>query len=267
MRRTTSRKAVKSSGRSAKKMLRNSRRPNLVLLFWLFVISGAVGCGASYALQTPRLLVRQVKIEGVKLSDKEEISAAAGYVLKTNILLVNKKQALQKIAVLSEVQDVKMGRAFPDGVWIKVTERTPFAVVTNGPDSAMVQSDGLLFHAVAGPVAGLPVITVDQSVCLEMGKICASPCVSYGLEALKLARRERLAASKISIDRDGDMCLNMDSNFCVRLGQPDEIEEKMSKVRSALDYHPSIVRDAAYIDVSCPRAAVWKPKAVGEVSL
>lgn len=267
MRRAANRKAARAGRCSAKSRPRNSKRPNYAFIFFMFVLSGVISCGASYALKTPHLLVKKISIDGVKLSDSEEIAAAAHYALKTNILLVRKTPALEKIGRLSEVAEVSMGRTLPDTMWIKVRERTPFAIVTNGLDFFMVQHDGLVFHAVRGPVGKLPLIEVDRSVCFEIGKPSNVPCVSYALEALKSAHRERLKVSKISIDHAGDMCLNMDSNFCVRLGQPDEIDEKMSKVRSALDYHPSIIKEAAYIDVSCPRAAVWKPKSVAEVSL
>jgi hypothetical protein len=52
----------------------------------------------------------------------------------------------------------------------------------------------------------------------------------------------------------------MDSNFCIRLGQPDEIVRKMSLVHRALDSRPSFV-EGEYFDVSAyPYQMVWKPK-------
>jgi hypothetical protein len=56
----------------------------------------------------------------------------------------------------------------------------------------------------------------------------------------------------------------MDSGFYVKLGQPDDIARKMSLLRSALAYRPSIAREAIYIDLSLPSAPVWRPKVVAQ---
>ncbi|MCL4499690.1 MAG: hypothetical protein M1335_05560, partial [Chloroflexi bacterium] len=84
---------------------------------------------------------------------------------------------------------------------------------------------------------------------------------------LKLACDGRIKVDKISIDHAGDMCLNMESDFYVKLGQPDDIARKMKLLHSVLVCRPSIAREARYIDLSSPSAPVWKPKMTAQAAL
>ncbi len=77
---------------------------------------------------------------------------------------------------------------------------------------------------------------------------------------LDASRKQKLKLCKISVDPNSDICLNMGNGFYVKMGQPDEVERKLSLIRKALDFKPSFAQDAVYMDVSCPAAPVWKPK-------
>ncbi|MCE5198356.1 MAG: FtsQ-type POTRA domain-containing protein [Armatimonadota bacterium] len=260
MRRASNRGSVRRATRSAKRSSRNKAKPNYRFLFFILFASTFMSGVITYALRTPGLDVSEVKVEGVRLADKATVQNVARSMLRKNILLLRKGPVVSRITSLSEVRDVKIGRCLPDKVWVKVAERKPDAVVTDGSNFFMIQSDGLMFHKVGGPVPGVPVIDVDKCEPLKAGKIATSAAVKYGLETLKDARAAKLALSKISIDHGLDICLNMRSGFYVKLGQPDDIARKMSRLRQALTYRPSIARDALYMDVSCPRSTVWMPR-------
>ena len=47
-----------------------------------------------------------------------------------NLILVRKSPAICGIGKISEVASVRMGRVFPDGMWVEVRERKPFAVLS-----------------------------------------------------------------------------------------------------------------------------------------
>jgi hypothetical protein len=149
-------------------------------------------------------------------------------------------------------------------MWVHVTERKADAVVTDGQSNCLIQCDGLIFHETSGPISGIPLIELSDFQALQPGKIASSEQVRGALEIVRSAKEKKLSVGKISIDHDGDICLNMVSGFYVKLGQPDDIARKMSLLRSALEYRPSIAREAIYIDLSCPSAPVWKPKVVAQ---
>ena len=266
MRNTMPRGKVRRGVRIAKKKTSNRPKPNYRLLFGIFFISVLFNAGISYAVRTPELLVREVKISGVRLADESTVKKTARAALGQNILLLRKSSILNKIRQLSEVSEVKMGRSFPDKAWVRVVERKADCVLMANQKYFLMQKNGFVFHSVKEPVKGLPVLMVAKCDPIKVGKTASSAGVQDALEALKYVHKERLTVNKISVDHDGDMCLNMESGFYVKLGQPEDVAGKMSILRRTLVYKPSISRDAVYVDISCPRAPVWKPKAFVQAS-
>lgn len=245
---------------------RNKPRPNYWLLFKCLCLSIVLAGTATYALKTPDLTIREVKIYGVKLADRASVERAGKAALGQSILLLRKSPIKDDIRRLCEVKQVKMGRRFPDRVWIRVWERKPDAVLTDGRRLCLIQADGFMFHYARKPIKGLPLIILLDGCHLQPGRKVKVTDTSTraALEALDCAKHENLKLDKISIDRLGDMCLNMGSAFYVKLGQPDDTGKKLSLLRKALAYKPSLAEDAAYIDLSCPSAPVWKPRVVAQ---
>ncbi len=265
MRRDITRKGAQYGTRSARKVPRNTMKPNLGVLAGMFFLSIIVSCAAAFVLQTPILAIKKITITGLRFSDKKVVNAAAQYLREKNILLVGKGPALKKIGSLSEVADVKIGRTLPDKIWIKVSERKPFAILSNGKENYMVDSDGFIFHELKCPIKGVPLIKMDLSNKLCLGKIGSADDAHSALLVLECAHRKKLDVTKISIDHTGNMCLNITGKFYIKLGQPDELEYKISQVHNAIVGRPSVARDADYIDASCPRAIVWKPKQSAQI--
>ena len=262
MRRAAKARNLRNLNRSAAKTPRNRRKPNYALLLGLFAVAAAVSAAASFALQTPWLVVKEVKIHGVRLTDRAEVERAAKAALGRNILLLRKRPLLARIGRLHEVAQVTLGRSFPDRVWLEVRERSAVAVLTDASTFCLIQRDGLAFHLTKGPVRGMPTLEVADCGPMREGRKCLSRGVATALEALRCARQEGIPVAKISVDRVGDMCLNMEGRFYVKLGQAEDIARKMSILRNALVYKPSIAREAEYIDLSCPSAPVWKAKSL-----
>lgn len=245
-----------------RRLTQNRPKPNYALLLMLFCISALVSCAASFAVQTPALTVREVKVQGVHLANRAEVQRAAKSALGQNIILLRKSPIIRRIARLSEVQSVQMGRSLPDKVWIRLIERKPDAVLTLCRGYCLVRCDGLAFHIGKEPASGVPLICVADCGRVRVGEKCRSPRVSSAIEVVRLARKNGLVVSKISVDHAGDMCLNMGGKFYVRLGQPDDIPSKIAKLRDVLYYKPSIAQEAEYVDLSCPSAPAMKPKLI-----
>jgi len=231
--------------RNARRIPRNIRKPNYRFLVALFFFTAIISGLASFAFQTPSLLVREVKISGVCLADKKSVQSAGELALGRNIILLRKSNIISRISSLPEVKKVNVDRRFPNKVWIFVTERRPDAILTDGRVCSMIQLDGLMFHRVPGPVRGIPTVQVARCDPICVGRISRSQNVQYALDALACARRERLAATKISVDHVGDRCLYMEDGFYVTLGQPDEIPRKMAILSRAPARTPTIGREEA----------------------
>lgn len=239
---------------------RNRRRPNYLLLFCIFVLVSTVSGSITYALTTPRLNVAKVDIKGVHLANKTAIEKAASRSIGENIILARTAPAIGDVIRLSEIKSVKMGRKFPNRLWLRVWERKPEAALVYNGAFYLVENDGFIFHRLNVQPAGIPLIHVTGRERLKCGQTACSRGVKCAIEVLELARRDDIKLAKISVDPQSRICLNMGSDFRVFLGYPDDIARKMSKLRNALDRKPSMVRDGTYIDLSCPTAPAWRPK-------
>jgi hypothetical protein len=72
------------------------------------------------------------------------------------------------------------------------------------------------------------------------------------------ARKEGLTPTRIALGPAGETELLLTSGAVLKLGEPEQIEEKLHQARSALQ----ALRNRGpieYVDVSCPDAIVWKP--------
>lgn len=245
---------------------RNRKRPNYLLLTCVFMVAAAMSGAAAFALRTPALAVREVTIKGVKLADRAAVEKIAAQALGRSVLVLRKSPILAGIRGVSEIREVKIGRRLPDKVWVRVWEREPDVVLADGANWWLMQSDGFVFHRARGPVSGVPVMRVYGCEPVKLGEIAESPRVRYGLEALTCAGMEGIKLGKISVDPQGDICLNMGSDFYVKLGQPDDIAIKMSKLRRALAYDPTLAKKAQYLDISCPDALAFMPKVVAQAA-
>ena len=244
-----------------RRLPRNRRRPNYLLLFCAFTLATLFGVGISYLLTTPKLNVKSVDIKGVRLADAKAIEKAASRAVGHNILLLRTGPILTQVARLHEVRRVKMGRRFPNRMWLRVWERKPDAVLATARGFLLVQADGFVFHKLTAPPSNIPVISVAGDERLAPGKTVRSASARCALYILGIARRKGIELGKISVDHQGDICLNMGSDFCVKLGQPDDIAHKMSLLRNMLAHRPSIVREGGYINLICPSNPAWRPRA------
>ena len=241
---------------------RNRTMPNYLALLCWFTAAVLLSGAAAYALRTPNLDIDEIQIRGVRLADRAAVEKAGKRALAQNIVLLRKSPIANDIAALNEVEKVTIGRRFPRTVRINVYERKPHAILTDSREFCMIQRDGLMFHATDGPVEGIPLISVDICDSIQPGKIARGPQVAYALDVLRCAQENGLKTAKISVDHRGDMCLNMGSDFYVKLGQPDEIARKLSLLQRALTCKPSLAKESEYIDLSCPGSTVCKPKKV-----
>ncbi len=254
------RSTYRRANAAPRRTLRNRRRPNYALFFCVFALVSSLAAGIAYVFTTPSLHISKVGVKGVHLANASEIDKAASRAIGQNILLLRTGPIIRSVSRQSEIRLVKMGRRFPDKMWLRVWERKADAVLVTEKGCYLTQSDGFVFHQVPQPIKGVPTVHVVGNHRLKVGEMAASPSVKCALDVLRIAHRKAIKLDEISVDPRGDICLNMGSDFCVKLGQPDDIARKMSLLRNALANRPSIVRDGAYIDLSCPSAPVWKPK-------
>ncbi len=254
------RKPVKNTKSSTPQ--KNRRKPRYMLLFVIFLLSATL-CGISvYVYNCEDFVLSKIVVTGTSILEKDRVEAAADYCLGEHSLLISKSTVMSRVESISEVDSVEVWRTWPDQLNIKVTERKPVCVLTDGKSFVMLDSGCFAFHKTSGRVENIPLIVVAGCDGVEVGQTVDDYEVKSAVRTAIEASREHLNVAKISVDHVGDMCLNMDSGFLVRLGQSEQLAEKVTVIRRVLSLRPKIEQEARYLDVSYPEAPVWMPESV-----
>lgn len=242
---------------------RNRRRLNPRRLLWplvaLVVLSG-VAAGAYCALTSPKLRVERVRVVGVRLLDPAVIGAAARPALGQNILALSKTRIARRVLRRPEVESVRIGRILPRTLVVRVQEREPYLTLVSGGAFWLVDRSGLPFHQVAQAPRSVPIVELPPEADVAAGRPVHHPGLAAAMRCIEDCRSWNSRVGKISVDRAGNLCLNIGGEFYVKLGQPVGIPEKLATVSKILAARPEIGQKLLYIDVSCSERAVIKPK-------
>jgi len=227
------------------------------------LLLGGLGTGAYFALTSPKLVVKQVRIIGAKRDLPARLirSLSPGCVGK-NILLVNKRKLFRLAKQEPEVERAYIRRSFPRTIVVRIQERAPYAVAQTGGASYLVDASGFAFRTCAQASSlGLPVVRVAGSDTVSLGQPCRDG-VRTALRCIDRASTFGLKVRKISVDPAGDMCLNVVSGFYVKIGSPVKLDRKLDVLGKMLDGRPEMFRRIEYVDVSNPEAPAIKPTAL-----
>jgi hypothetical protein len=81
------------------------------------------------------------------------------------------------------------------------------------------------------------------------------------LEILHFVRANDLARqATVTVDRSGEMCLNMPASAPVLFGSGENVSEKLATLRSILGRDPTLLTRAEYLDLKHPGAPALKMK-------
>jgi cell division protein FtsQ len=130
-------------------------------LVWRYVIGSvllvllAVG-GVWLVFVSSVLTVQHVDVQGTGQLSRQQILDAAHVPAGAHLAELDLAAIRARVAALAPVRSVDVSRDWPDGVLVKVTERTPVAVVQIGGRYQAVDADGVLFRDYPRPPVGMP---------------------------------------------------------------------------------------------------------------
>jgi len=198
--------------------------------------------GAAWALLGTSLVgVRHVEISGVEITTREAVHDAAAVTLGTSLLRLDTIAA--RVGALPPVAHVDVRRSFPHTLVITVTERTPAAVVPAPDGYAVLAADGVVYHHVATPPDGVPVVQLEAPGPTDPATLAALRVVAALTPELRavLAEIRAPAPTRISLALvDGRTIVWGDA----------EASDRKAAVATVL-----LAEDATTIDVSVPDIA------------
>lgn len=130
-------------------------------LVWRYVIASVllvalVVSGIWLVFISSFLTVQQVQVQGESLLTRQQVLAAADVPNDAHLVELDLGAIRARVGALAPVRRVDVSRDWPHGVLIKVTERTPVAVVEVGGRFHAMDVEGVLFRDYPRPPAGMP---------------------------------------------------------------------------------------------------------------
>jgi cell division protein FtsQ len=184
----------------------------------------------SYLLSMTYFQIRETSVRGLKELTEKDILSLVEIKPGENILAVNIDVLERQVATNPWVKNVYVGREFPNRLVVDVRERNPLALVKQGSDFYLMDSDGIVFKKMAnGDEVDLAIITG-----INVQDKTKSKLLSDTLSLLKVFAGSNLysflgSISEAHIDDVFGLSLLTDKGLYLRMGM-DDFERKLRKL-------------------------------------
>jgi cell division protein FtsQ len=151
-----------SSGPPPARRLRRPRLRTIVILAVVAVLLGAGGVWVLYGSSWVR--VRYVSVSGTRVLTPAEVRAAAAVPVGSPMMSVDTDRIEARLRrKLPRIDTARVVRAWPRGIGLKVTERSPVLLVRKGRDFIEVDHEGVRFATVSQAPDGIPLLEMSVS--------------------------------------------------------------------------------------------------------
>lgn len=207
------------------------------------LLSVFVICTAILAAMTLFFRVDNIVVSGQKRYTAEEIQAAAGVELGSNMYLMNKYNVRQNIwNALPYIEDIRINRKLPDTLLIEVHESgRPFALVQDG-SAWLISSSGKIVEQLPEEEAGLyGRITGCQLLAPSVGTSLALATEYASQQSSLLALLKALSdagltenADSISLEELSYLKMDYIGRFTVRMSYGADYDWELRKLTATL---------------------------------
>lgn len=159
------RDAVPDSVRRFSARARANRIRRAAPVLTVAAVVGVVGVLAAVVWFTPAVAVDEVRVTGASLVSGDAVRAAAAVKVGRSLARVDVHEVHRRVAALPPVGRVEVSRKLPGTVVIKVTERTPVAVVEQAgtnPGLYLIDASGVVYAKAEARPAGLALVRIPN---------------------------------------------------------------------------------------------------------
>lgn len=257
---TTAERGAVRRGPSGPPRVRRFRRPRLrtiVILAALLVVSGGAAGWLFYG--SAWLRVAKVSVAGTRVLTPEQVREAADVPVGDPLVSVDTEAIEARLArELPRIDVIVADRSWPDGIELKVTERTAVLLVRDGDAYVEVDDGGVRFATVPRAPEGVPLLEMSVS---RSGSAAAS-LRRFGEDRLvreavrvagrvpdPVARQTRL----VKVRSFDDISLELTDGRTVAWGSGERGADKARALTALMKAAPR----ARHFDVSAPTAPAW----------
>jgi cell division protein FtsQ len=209
----------------------------------------AVAAGFVVALRTPVLDVNAVEVSGNDHTSRDEIVAAAGIAKGDQLIDLDLHAAGEAVAALPWVREAQLHRGIDGAVTVEVTERTPVAVVGEGEEALLVDTEGRALGPAFGDPSAATVVAIDGvGEGLDPGEFLGDGADDALAVATRLSGVVDLGM-RLSVE-DGTLSGVVDPGISVAFGDAAQLDAKVRSLRTVLEQVD--LTCAATIDLRTP---------------
>jgi cell division protein FtsQ len=227
-------------------------RPFWIAIGFLLVLAVAAGIGI---VLWPGFTPKEIVVTGNRNARRADIVAKAAIAPNVNVWLQNPRAIESRVATIPYVGAVHVHRIPPATIAIDVTERIPFAVVTEGSQAVLVDRDLRVLQPADAP-SDLVTFTLPPGADLGPGTFLKSD------DAIRLrtAYDQLIAAHVVPIglgfDTFDGLVATMRGGIRVMLGDDDEMPRKIALIDPILSQVVRKGKPADAIDLRAPNTPV-----------
>jgi cell division septal protein FtsQ len=243
--------------------LRRRRRERRLMVLRVAAVglSLALCCEVIAAvLWSPRFGLRNVEIRGARMLDAGAVLAAARLRPGSGLATVRTGAVRRRLEAIPAVAAASVDRDWPDTLVIVIRERIPASYIRCGAGIVFLDRQAVAFTAPRADADGLPQLVGVPLHVGRLGRIQTTRELKSAMAALIAAQEAELGVDRVVARGPNDLELTLADRTVLRLGRPEQLRFKVSQAKLALTQLRRL-HEVEYVDVSCPDAAVWKPRA------
>ena len=214
---------------------------------------------AGALLWSPRFRLRRVELSGVRMLDSRLVMLRADLGPGITLGRISTSAIKDRVEAIPAVEWASVARRWPDGLAIVVRERIPAAFIRCGKGIIFLDRRAVAFTAPRANTDGLPQLEGFRVDLGRLGRPQRSPALQVAMTVLAEAQENAMPVSQLVAWAPNQLELRLADGTALRLGRPQQLRLKLSQAKVALLQLQPLHR-VEYVDVSCPDAAVWKPR-------
>jgi cell division protein FtsQ len=227
-------------------------RPFWILIGFLILIAGGAGTAV---VMWPGFTPKAIDVGGNHNASRDDIVARAAVAPNVNIWLQNTRAIATRVETIPYVATASVHRIPPATIAIDVTERIPFAVVTEGSQAVLVDKDLRVLQQATAP-SDLVTFTLPAGTELGPGTFLRTPPAV----GLRTTYDQLISAHVVPIglayDKFDGVVATMRGGIRVMLGDDDEMPRKIALIDPILSQVVRKGKPADSIDLRAPNTPV-----------
>ena len=213
------------------------------------------------ALTSPYFNIKNISVTGNITIPSKSIIETASIPSETNIFRLQTRRIVDDLLINPVIRRVRLHRKLPDGLIIAVNEREPDCLLKTPDNAYEIDSAGVPFRVPVKIDENIPIIIYDLKQRILLGKQIVDEIFTASRRCIEISRINcPFRIKEITVDQNGDICLNSHDGFNVKIGRPVDLEHKMDIASQVVIQIPLFRTTGDYIDVTCPDAPAVKYK-------